>query len=344
METLELLDKFISIPRPSGYETEAKKCFIKLVSPFIDDCCEDIHGNVIAKKYGKTDKTIMLIAHIDEVGMLITYIEDNGFIRFNIIGGVDLSLLKGRKVIIRHKSNVIPGIIGSTPTHLQKQNTKSNCAEIDISDLWIDIGTSSKEETEQLVSIGDCVVFDSSMTLLHNGNVTAKGLDNAVGIVTLLEIASKLPSKLEYTICLVASIQEEIGLRGAITAAYTVQPNICIAVDVTHATDCPSMNKSKYGDIRLGEGCVIPFGADMTPEIQDEMRRIGTEQNILFQKEVHPSRSSTDIHSVQVVRGGCVTGLVSIPCRYMHSPVEVISLHDIEYASRIITEFIKSYI
>lgn len=339
METLELLDNFISIPRPSGYETEAKKCFIKLVSSFVDNCCEDVHGNVIAKKYGKTDKTIMLIAHIDEIGLVITYIEDNGFLRINTIGGGDLSLFYGRKVIIKHQDCQTTGVIGSVPIHLRKRNFDSRNGDIDVSDLWIDIGASCKEDAEQYVSVGDSVVIDSSLDSLHGSNITARGLDDAVGIVALIEVVSKLPKDLDYNICLVASIQEEIGLRGAITATYTVQPDICIAVDVTHATDYPSMNKSKYGDIRLGAGCVIPFGAEMTPSIQDKLRQIAKENQISYQVEVCPMRSGTDIHSVQVVRGGCATGLVSIPCRYMHTPVEVVSIFDVQSTTELLTKF-----
>ncbi len=341
MDTSGLLKTFVSIPSPSGYENEAKTCFIKLVTPYVDDCFEDVHGNVIAKRNGKTEKTIMLIAHIDRIGMVITYIEDNGFLRFNTIGNCDSSILKGRKVIISHRGNRLTGIIGSVPVHLRKQNLNNRNGEIDISELWIDIGVSSKEKAEQLVSIGDCIAFESSLTSLNSDNVTASGLDNAVGIVILLEVISQLSEETDYNICLVASIQEEIGLRGAITASYTVQPNICIAIDVTHATDYPSMNKSRYGDICLGKGCVIPFGADMTPYIQDNLRLIGKENTILYQTEVCNARSCTDIHSVQIVRGGCATGLISIPCRYMHTPVEVVSLKDIENASKILYNFIR---
>lgn len=339
MEIFDLQRKITAIPRPSGYEIEAKKTFIELVSPFVDNCTEDIHGNVIATKYGKTDKTIMLTAHIDEIGMVITYIEDNGFIRFNIIGGGDLSLFPGRSIIINHKDKKTPGVIGSLPIHLRKHKT-NNCSEdLDASDLWIDIGTNSKEETEQYVSVGDYAVFNSSLTSLHDAHITSRGLDDSVGVVTLIEIISKLPKDLDYTICLVASIQEEIGLRGAMTATYTVQPNICIAIDVTHATDYPSINKSKYGDIRLGKGCVIPYGADMTPSIQEKLRFIAQNEKISFQTEVCPKSSGTDIHAIQVVRGGCATGLISIPCRYMHTPVEVVSTNDIQSAIDILIKF-----
>lgn len=339
METIGILKRLVAIPRPSGYENEAKKCFIEMVTPFVDNCYEDIHGNVIAKRSGKSDKTIMLIAHIDEIGLVITYIEDNGFLRFNIIGGCDLSLLFGRKVIINHQGRQTVGVIGAAPIHLRKHESNGRNGDIEVSDMWIDIGASCKDDAEQYVSVGDYLVFDSSLATLNGSYITSRGLDDAVGIVTLIEVLSKLPKELDYNICLVASIQEEIGLRGAITAAYTVRPDVCIAVDVTHATDYPSMNKSKYGDIRLGEGCVIPFGADMTPNIQNKLRHIAKENQIPFQTEVCPMRSGTDIHSVQVVRGGCATGLLSIPCRYMHTPIEVVSIYDIQSTTELLAKF-----
>lgn len=339
METLEILKTIVAIPRPSGYENSAKKCFIELVSPYVDNCCEDILGNVIVRKYGKTDKTIMLVAHIDEIGLVVSYIEENGFLRFNVIGGCNVSIFPGRKIIINHQGRQISGVIGLVPIHLQKQNSKCSSGDIDVSDMWIDIGTSCKKEAEQYVAVGDYIVFDTSLVSLLGGNITARGLDNAVGIVTLIEVLSKLPKELDYNICGVASVQEEIGLRGAMTATYTIQPTICIAVDVTHATDYPSINKSKYGDIGLGGGTVIPFGPEMTPDIQDKLRDIAKANQISYQTEVCPMRSGTDIHSVQVVRGGCATGLVSIPCRYMHTPIEVVSIYDIKSTIKILTDF-----
>ncbi len=328
-----------SIPSPSGYEHKAKECFKQIVSSYVDDCYEDVHGNVIAKRYGKSDKTIMLIAHIDEVGMVVKHIEENGYIRFTTVGGVDTSICKGRKVLITHNDKEIVGVIGSIPVHLKRTSNNRNNDQ-DISDLWIDIRVANKEEAEQLVSIGDYIVFDSTTTLLPNNCITGRGLDDKVGISVLIGVLSKLPKELEYNICVVASIQEEVGLRGAMTAAYNIHPDICIAVDVTHATDYPTMNKSKFGDIRLGEGVVIPFGSDMTPAIQEQLRIVGEKQNIPFQIEVCLGSSGTDINSIQITRGGCKTGLISIPCRYMHTPVEIASCEDVYNCIELLKHFI----
>ena len=277
---------------------------------------------------------------MDEVGLMVSYIEETGFIRFTRIGGVDLLLLKGRNVKIMHDGVEIPGIIGAKPFHMKKNGENK---DMDESDLWIDIGISGKEEVESIVSVGDSIVIDAPLVNLPNDLIAARGCDNKAGVISLVRMLELIKdSDLESDIVAVFSVQEEVGFRGAKTASFFVSPDVCIAIDVAHATDYPSVNKSKYGDIRIGLGPVISMGSDLTPSIQSRLKSIAVQKDVAYQQLALSGSSGTDANAVQVTRAGCATGLISIPCRYMHTPTEVVSLQDIESVSMVLSEFCKN--
>ena len=343
MDTYSLLKSLIDIPCPSGYENGLQKTIIDIVSPLVDKIELDVQGNLVAYKKAKSvnSKTLMFIAHADEVGLLVQYIEDDGYIRFSKIGGVDIQILKGRNVVILHEKKEISGVIGVRPIHMENEDSKH---KVDISELWIDIGTCSKAETESLVSIGDPIIMDSKLSRLTNNKVSGKACDDKAGIVTLikaLEVLKQNQIESQYNIVLVISVQEEVGARGATTASFNINPDIGIAIDVAHATDYPTINKAKHGDIRLGGGVIIPTSADTSRSIQAKFKDIAMSQNIPFQSLAISGQSGTDAQAIQISRGGCLVGLLSIPCRYMHSPAEVISFTDIEYAAKLIVEFCR---
>lgn len=342
MSIIQLLQRISATVSPSGYEDDVRLLLKSIVSPLVDHCTEDVHGNLICYKrcpMPKKNNTIMLIAHMDEVGLMVSYIEESGYIRFTSIGGVDLLILIGRNVKIIHDGVEIPGVIGAKPYHMKRHPFSG---DIDESELWIDIGASGKEEAERMVSIGDCVVVDSPFIELHNGMIASRGCDDKAGVVALinmLELLRDVPIK--SNIVVVFSVQEEVGLRGAKTASYLVTPDICIAVDVAHATDYPSINKAKYGEVRIGKGPVIPCGSDLTPAVQRTLKQICLQKGINYQQLALSAPSGTDANAVQLTKNGCATGLISIPCRYMHTPVEIASLFDIESVSIILSEFCK---
>lgn len=303
----------------------------------------DTIGNIIFQKTGNGDKVLMLIAHYDEVGFSVKYVDDNGYIYFSPVGGIDTSILSGQKVVINHYGQPVVGVIGAKPIHMtnQKRNEKSN---LDISDFWIDIGVKDKEEAGKYVSVGDLVSFYPNFTELNDGVFSSKSIDNRVGVAVLLSVYEKIRSiDVGYKcIYFVLSSQEELGLRGARTAGYTLNPDTCIAIDVTHATDYPSINKSKYGDVKLDKGAVIPFGSNFSTSIQKCLKRIAVENSIPYQIESIPGYSGTDISEIQLARGGCMSGLISVPCRYMHTPVEMASYKDIEASIEILSAFCLS--
>lgn len=303
----------------------------------------DSIGNIAFTKNGNGDKDLMLIAHYDEIGFSVKYIDENGYVFFSAVGGVDVSILRGQKVAIMHNGIPVYGVIGVKPIHMRDSGRNRN-NELDISDLWIDIGVTEKEEVERLVSVGDYISFINNYTELNDDVFTSKSIDNRVGVGALLSIYEKIKDVdvVYNTIRFVLSSQEELGLRGAKVAGYAINPDICIAVDVTHATDYPTINKHKFGDIKMNQGAVIPIGANFNYSIQHALRVVASENGIPFQIESLPCSSGTDISEVQLSRSGCVSGLISIPCRYMHTPVEMASYNDLYSLINILYSFCVS--
>ena len=340
-ELSDILRDIAAIASPSGCERAIMQVLGKYVSGYVDLVAFDAIGNMVCSKYGndaQANKTIMFVAHADEVGLMVSYIEESGYIRFTRIGGVDMMLLKGRNVKIIHNDAEVPGVIGAMPIHIRRNSNK----DLEESDLWIDIGISGREEVEKVVSIGDYIVIDAPIIEMSDGLICSRGCDNKAGVVALLrmlELIKNLDCK--TNIVVVFSVQEEVGLRGVRAAAYSVCPDVCIAIDVAHATDYPTVNKSKYGDIHVGKGPVVPVGSDLTSSVQAELKQISQELGIGYQQLALAGPSGTDINAVQVTGRGCATGLISIPCRYMHTPVEVVSLTDIENTAQILAEFCK---
>lgn len=342
IETLHLLCDATII---SGYEKTSDNIVVELlekigVSPIVDTI-----GNVIFKKEGIGDKTLMVVAHYDEVGFTIKYIDDDGFAYLSPVGGVDVSILPGQRVSIHHENSYIYGVIGSQPIHIKSSNKNNGNKSIDISDLWVDIGANDKNSVKNRISIGDPVSYAPNFSELGNGIVASKSIDNRAGVAALLSLFKSLSDKrISNYKCIyfVASSQEELGMRGAQVAGYNINPDICIAIDATHATDYPTINNKKHGDIRLGRGAVVPFGSNFDISLQRRLKEIADKQAIAYQLDSIPCYSGTDIAEIQILKGGCQSGLVSIPCRYMHTPTETISLDDIDSAVNILSYFICS--
>lgn len=282
----------------------------------------------------------MLVAHCDEIGFTVKYIDDNGYIYFSPIGSVDPSILKGQRVSIKHGDSSINGVIGVQPIHLKK-NARNKNADIDFSDLWIDIGVwQPNTKISEYAAVGDPITFAHNYKDLQNGLFSSKSIDNRAGVAVLLSVLQTIKDiETDYTIMFVFSVQEELGLRGARVAGYHINPDVCIAVDVNHATDYPSVDKKKNGDIRLNYGCVIPVGANFNMQIQNDFKVIAKQRSIIVQTESVPCFSGTDIADIQLSRHGVKTGLISIPCRYMHTPIEVASFQDIQSAIDIISVY-----
>lgn len=344
MEIKNILKELTDIPSPSGFENAIRSVIKGMVNPFVDTIVEDVFGNLICKKNAEVPdatKTIMFIAHMDEVGLMVTYIEDSGIIRFAKIGGVDVSIMKGKHVQITHNNSVVHGVIGVRPVHMRKESEQRDS---DFSDLWIDIGAKNKAEASKYVSVGDCAVIQSDLIEMPNNLISCRGCDDKAGVASLIKMLEIIANKdVAYNIVVVMSAQEEIGLRGAKISSFNINSDICIAIDVAHATDYPTINKAKHGDVKLGDGPVIPTGADFSQSIQEKLRDISRSIDINYQIIALPSSSGTDVNAVITTKGGCYSGLVSIPCRYMHSPIECISIKDVENVSELLSKFCEKW-
>ena len=330
-----------SISSPSGYEmniTSFLKCYLSRYDNII--ITEDCIGNIIVEKKGNCNTVVMLVAHCDEIGFAVKYIDESGYIHFSPLGGIDPSIVRGRDVVIKHQEHTVCGVIGARPLFLSKNNKSK---DIDISDLWIDIGACSKTEALNIVSIGDPITFKPHFNELSNNIFSSKCIDNRVGVAILISLIDRLQNiNTRASLFFVFSVQEEVGLRGVITAGYNIHPNIGIAIDVTHATDYPTINKNAFGEIKLGKGPSIPVGPNFSSLVQNKLRDIATQNHIGYQVESISGFSGTDVAELQLLRGGCKSGLLSIPCRYMHTPIETASYDDVLSAIEILFEFCTS--
>jgi putative aminopeptidase FrvX len=336
------LTELLHARSPSGYESEAQAVFDRHVKPAADLYANDALGNRIATLNPTGDPVLMLAGHLDELGLIITYINKDGFIYFDTIGGHDRTVISGRRVIIQTANGTVKGVTGKRAIHLMDDADRKKVPEIH--EIWIDIGARTKKEALERVAIGDVATYDHEFELFHGSIGAARAFDNKVGAYivgeTLIRL-SKEKKKLAAKIVSVGTSQEEIGVRGATTAAYAVNPHIAVAIDVGHATDHPDCDNRKYGETRLGGGPILCRGANINPKIYQRLLAAAKKARIPYQLEADPRPTGTDARAIQMGRGGVATGLVSIPLRYMHTPSEVVDLEDVERCVKLLVEFAK---
>jgi len=269
-ESYEFLRAMEETPSPSGFEQPGQRIVRQRMKPFADTIETDVHGNVIVGLNPKGSPRIMLAGHIDQIGLMVRFISDEGYLFFASIGGIDATILPGQRVTVHGKHKAGLGVIGRKPIHLMRGKPGENF-KVEIDDLCIDIGAKNKAEAQKRVSVGDPVTFELGMKKLSDDIVTSPAFDNKVGVFIVMEalrMASAM-NKLKCALFAVSTVQEEIGLRGARTSCYGLDPQVGIAVDVTHASDCPGVEKKHLGDIRLGAGPVIEVGANINPKVSD---------------------------------------------------------------------------
>jgi endoglucanase len=307
----------------------------RYVADFADQVHTDVHGNVIACCNPDAPLRLMLAGHCDQIGMLITQIDEQGFLYSQTIGGWDPQQLVGQRMVVWTQQGPRPGVIARKPIHLLTEEERKQVVKA--KDLWIDIGAKGKEEAEQAVRIGDPVTLQLGYQELGNRRACAPGMDDKTGVWVVLEALRRAKTQsLKCALYAVSTVQEEIGLRGARTSAYGIDPHAGIAVDVTHATDCPTIDKRQEGEINLGGGPVIYRGPNMNPVVTEQLVRTATREKIPFQLSAIGRATPNDANSIQISRSGVATGLVAIPNRYMHSAVETISLDDIDHAANLL--------
>ncbi len=338
-ESLTFLKKLLSTPSPSGFEPKIQKVCKDYATPYVDKIYKDVHGNQFHVKNPKGKLRIMLAGHVDEIALMVNHIDSKGFLGFMAIGGVDPSVLDGQRVQIHTEKGALPGVIGRRAIHLTDLADRGKGMKMH--QMWIDIGARSKNEAEKHVAIGDPATMNVTHLELMNGRMVARAMDDRIGAFVVLEVMRLIANKkIECAVYGVTTVQEEIGLRGATTSAYGCDPHAAIAVDVSHATDHPDVDSKRHGYFELDGGPMVSRGPNINPKIAKQLFAIAKKRKIPVQAEAAPRGTGTDANAIQLSRGGVATGLVSIPNRYMHSPVEMVSLKDAENCAKLISEWI----
>ena len=337
-ESLAFLQELLNTPSPSGFESQIQQLVRDHVESFADEVTTDLHGNVIACKNPGRPLRIMLAGHCDQIGMLVSHIDEQGFLYAQPIGGWDPQQLVGQRMTVWTEAGPVAAVIARKPIHLLNDQERKQVVKLQ--DLWLDIGAQDKAEAVGLVRIGDPVTLDLGYRALRNDLANAPGMDDKTGLWVVLEALRRADlSKLDCSLYAVSTVQEEIGLRGARTSSFGIDPHIGIAVDVTHATDCPTIDQRQQGDIALGKGPVVFRGPNMNPQVVRRLIACGEQEEIPFQLAALGRAASNDSNAIQTTRAGVAAGLVAIPNRYMHSAVETISLQDIDHAADLLAAF-----
>ncbi len=336
------LRELLEAKAPTGHEFEAQSVCDKYMKPVADEYRKDVLGNRIATLNPKAKNSVMFAGHIDELGLQIAYADDKGFLYFNLLGGHDLVMPSGRRVLILTKNGVVRGVTGKRAVHLMSASERTKVPEVH--EMWIDIGARSREEALARVAIGDPAVYDETVELLNGSVAVARAFDDRAGCYIAMEAARRLAKekKLAVRVDAVATTQEEIGTRGAQTAAQGLNPTVGIAIDVTHATDHPDADNRKFGRMTLSGGPAICRGPNINPLVFDKLVAAAKKAGVPYQVEADPRPTGTDARVIQMANAGVAAGLISVPLRYMHTPGEVVDLAVVEQCVKLLVEFTKS--
>jgi endoglucanase len=342
-ESLDFLQRLVNTPSPSGHERRGQRVWLDYVAPFADETYSDAYGNCVAVLNKGGSPRVMLAAHADEIGMAVNYIDDHGYIYVRKLGGVDAAITKAQRITIHTRQGAIKGVVGNVAPHLTKMEGERKMPKIE--DLFIDIGVSKRKEAEALVRIGDPITLNDEFEILRGDIAVARAFDNRIGtfaVAETLRMLSTQKGKLKAEICAVSNIMEEVGLLGARQIAYSLKPDLALVVDVTHATDYPTVSKIQHGDIQLGQGPALTHGGCNHPAMVDRLEAVAAAKKIPLQHEAMSASSGTDTDVIFWTRGGIPSALISLPNRYMHSPVELVNLKDLEKIPELMSAFALS--
>src|SRR5690348_8862607 len=342
--SLNFLRTLVNTPSPTGHEVRGQRVWLDYVKPLAEETFSDAYGNCVAILNKGGSPRVMLAAHADEIALSVNYINDQGFIYVKKMGGVSPMITKAQRVTIHTRQGPVKGVVGNVAPHLSRND--DNKEKIPkISDLFIDIGVHTRAAAEKLVRIGDPMTLVDEFDILRGDLAVARAFDNRIGtfaVAEALRLLKESKGKLAPEICAVSNVQEEVGLLGARQIAYSLKPDIALVVDVTHATDYPTVNKAQHGDIKVGRGPALTHGGCNHPEVVARLEEVAKAKKISLQHEAMSATSGTDTDVIFWTRGGIASALVSLPNRYMHSPVELVSLKDLEQIPQLLAAFAQS--
>jgi len=342
-ESLSFLKKLVNTPSPVGHEVRGQRVWLDYVKEFADETFSDAYGNCVAVLNKGGSPKLMMAGHADEIGMAVNYIDEEGYVYVRKLGGVNPSITKAQRVVIHSRSGPVKGVVGNVAPHLTREDKDPKPPKMH--DLFIDVGAKGKKEAEKLVQVGDPITISAEFDVLRNDLVIARAFDNRIGtfaVAEALRLLKESKTRLQAEICAVSNVQEEVGLLGARQIAYSLKPDVALVVDVTHATDYPTVNKPQHGDVRVGSGPAITHGGCNHPEVVARVEQVAKAKKIALQHEATSGTSGTDTDVIFWTRGGIASGLISLPNRYMHSPVEVVSLRDLEQIPELLAGFAAS--
>jgi len=337
------LETLLDTPGPSGFETGPARIWRAEADRFADRVAGDVGGNSLATVNPGGSPRIMFAGHIDEIGVMVVHIDDDGFVHFDPIGGWDHQVFVGQRVVLLGREGPVPGVIGKSAIHLQEKEDREKVSKP--SDLWIDVGAASRADAEARLRVGDAGVLAASVQELPNGRIVSRSLDNRIGAFVVLEALRLLAAdRPTAAVTAVATTQEEIAYTtggGARTTAVGLDAQVAVVVDVTHATDYPGADKKRHGDIKLGGGVVLARGSAINPVVFDRLAAAADREGIPYTVQAAPKYTGTDADSIYTAQRGVATGLVSVPNRYMHSPNEMVVLEDLDRAARLLAAFAR---
>jgi putative aminopeptidase FrvX len=336
-----LLDELLGAPGPSGYEGPASEVWRRAAS-FAAVSADALGSSVARIGTDGARPLLAVVGHIDEIGLVVTHVDEKGFLYFAPIGGWDPQILVGQRVEVQGGGGRVAGVIGRKPIHLLKDEQRKKVVEL--REMHIDICARSQEEAFERVAVGDPVVIAAEPVVLFDGRLVSRSLDDRLGAYVALESARRIHDRggLRGQVAAVAAVQEEIGSKGAHATAFSLDPDLAIAVDVTHATDAPGVEEKEMGNHPFGSGPVIGRGSTLSPRIFELLTAAAERLDIAHTVEASGRATFTDADAFQIARAGIPTGLVSIPVRYMHSPVEMVDLADVDAAIELIAGFALS--
>ena len=342
-DRVDFLERLLNAAGPSGFEVAPARVWRDEAEGFAHEVWSDVTGNSIASLNPGGNPRVMMAGHIDEIGLQVTYVNEEGFLFFDEIGGWDTQVLVGQRVRVLGRDEAVPGIIGKKPIHLLKKDERERVTKTQ--DLWVDLGAEDAKAVAALgIRVGDPMVLDAGMIRLAGDRIASRAVDNRIGAYVVLEALRLLsedpPRAAAFA---VATVQEEIAYSGggARSSAFALEPHVAVVVDVTFSTDVPDIEKKELGDHRIGGGPVLSRGSANHPVVFDRLMEAAEAEKIPHTYQAAPRSTRTDADGIHLVRFGVPTGLVSVPNRYMHSPNELVSLADLERASRLLAAFVR---
>jgi putative aminopeptidase FrvX len=341
-ESQSFLYKLLKTPSPTGFEVPIQKVVKSRMQEYADLIETDLHGNLIVGINIKAKRRVMLAGHCDQIGFMVRYIDSNGFLYVDPLGGIDATVVPGSRCTVHTSDGPIHGVFGRKPIHLQEGEERTR-PKFELKNMWIDIGAKDEKEAKKKVQIGTPVTYLLEITELMNGLISSPGLDDKVGLFIVMEALRLCArSRLQVALYAVSTVQEEVGLRGATTAAYGIDPHVGIAVDVTFSSDNPGQSPTKSSPCVLGKGPGIYSGPNINPPLYSLLTKVAKDKKIPYQDLPSSRLLGNDARAMQSTRAGVAAGSIGIPNRYMHTAVEVCSLKDLELSAKLLAETVKS--